>query len=131
MLGTDDLSTTEHDEIRQTIIDWTDELVSLKHDAWLERWAEDAVLMAPGAPRIVGHKELAKFAAAFEPTPGYRFENWEFAGAGDMAIVCNQIILTGNSQPENQDAYFNQIIVLSRKEQIWKIQAVIFTPTSP
>ena len=131
LLGKDDLSSEVRDAVRQFVIDWTDDLVSARHDSWLARWTEDAALMPPGGPRIVGHEGLAKFAAAYDLGTNYHFEDWNFAGAGDLAIVCNRIIVGSNASTGEDKLYFDQIILLRRVAASWKIQTVIFTPTSP
>ena len=126
MLGDDHLAVKDRTAIRQLIIEWTDEFADSRIDAWLDRWADDAVLMPPGGPRVHGRENLAEFAASFPMGSNYQFEDWNFAGSNDLAIVSNRISLQGDSSDEQ---LFDQIIVLRQKSDVWKIQSVIFTPT--
>jgi len=130
MLGVDYLTSENRAEIRSFIESWTDYLAQARREDWLECWADDATLMPPGGPRIEGLKGLEGFAANFEMHGTYRFEDWCYAGSGDLAVVCNRIILEGEVKISAEDRLFDQIIVLRRISGDWKIQAVIFTATS-
>lgn len=130
MLGTDNLTDEDKASIRNLVETWTDDLAASRYDAWLECWADNAYLMPPGGPRIEGRVGLAEFAKKFEMHGGYRFEDWSFAGAQDLAVMYNRIVLEADGQNASNEQLFDQVIILCRFSGAWKIQTVIFTPTS-
>lgn len=96
---------------------------------WETFWTEEPVLMPPGQQRIAGADKLADYVTqSFKPGLRYSFSDWSFTGREDLAVVTNQIALSSDAAAT---LTFNQMIVLRQdSEQRWRIQTVIFTPTT-
>ncbi len=129
-LGANTLPDGESDRLRSLIEAWTDDWVAGRMAEWKTYWADEPVLMPPGQPRIAGVGALADYVTqSFTPGLRYRFSDWSFTGREDLAVVTNQIALSGSDAAAA--TAFNQMIVLRRNgEQRWRIQTVIFTPTA-
>ena len=129
-LGANTLPDGEADRLRSLIEAWTDDWVAGRMAEWKDYWAEEAVLMPPGQQRIAGISALADYVTqSFQPGLRYHFSDWSFTGREDLAVVTNQIALSGSDAEAT--AAFNQMIVLRRdSDRRWRIQTVIFTPTA-
>ncbi len=128
-LGANTLPDGEADRLRSLIEAWTDDWVGGEMAEWETFWTEEPVLMPPGQQRIAGADTLADYVTqSFTPGLRYCFSDWSFTGREDLAVVTNQIALSGDAAATMT---FNQMIVLRRDgEQRWRIQTVIFTPTA-
>lgn len=79
----------EEAAIRKTDADWL--AASTAHD--LERvlpfWADDATILSPGTPPIVGKQAIRQYVAGAFATPGFsiswKTEKIELSNSGDMA----------------------------------------------
>ena len=131
-LGANTLPDGESDRLRSLIEAWTDDWVGGEMAEWETFWTEEPVLMPPGQQRIAGVGELADYVTqSFTPGLRYRFSDWSFTGREDLAVVTNQIALSGGGSDAAATMTFNQMIVLRRdNDQRWRIQTVIFTPTT-
>ena len=131
-LGANTLPDGESDRLRSLIEAWTDDWVGGEMAEWETFWTEEPVLMPPGQQRIAGVGNLADYVTrSFTPGLRYRFSDWSFTGREDLAVVTNQIALSGEGSDAAAATTFNQMIVLRRdNEQRWRIQTVIFTPTA-
>lgn len=85
---------TEEAAIRRTDADWL--AASSSHD--LERvlpfWSDDATILAPGTPPIVGKDAIRKYVSGAFATPGFsitwKTEKVEVSQAGDLASVIDR-----------------------------------------
>ena len=127
-LGGSALPAEVESELRSLIERWTSSRVEGAFDEWLGFWSEDAVLMPPNSPRIVGRDAIEKFIrTSFGNWSGFRFSEWSFAGHDDLAVVANTI----DWQDADGVHIFNQIIVLRRHAgSNWRVQTVIVTPAA-
>ena len=128
-LGANTLPDNVTDQIQNLIETWTDDLVAGRIDEWQRFWAEEAVLMPAGQPRVSGLGDITDYVTqAFSPGLRYRFTDWSFTGRDDLAVVTNHLELNTDGEASQT---FNQMIVLRRDtDQRWRIQAVIFTPVT-
>ena len=131
-LGANTLPDGESDRLRSLIEAWTDDWVGGEMAEWETFWTEEPVLMPPGQQRIAGAGKLADYVTqSFTSSLRYRFSDWSFTGREDLAVVTNQIALSGEGSDDAAAMTFNQMIVLRQdSDQRWRIQTVIFTPTA-
>ena len=130
-LGANTLPEGEAYRLRSLIEAWTEDLLTGQIAEWRDFWTEEAVLMPPGQERITGLDKVADFVTqAFKPGIRDRFSDWSFTGREDLAVVTNQIALSGGDGDAKGISAFNQMIVLRHNSNgQWRIQTVIFTPT--
>ena len=110
---------SDFEAVQNVMQDWTKALARQDFTRWVGYWTEDAVLMAPGHPRIEGHAALEAYAKKdFPPSESFTFSDWRIEGQGDLAVVTNNIEWAGD--------VLKQVVVLRRVSGEWKIQIVMF-----
>ena len=132
-LGANTLPAGETEKIQTLIETWTSHLMAGRFAEWESFWAEEAVLMPAGRPRLIGRSNIADYVTReFGSGMEHRFTEWSYTGRDDLAVVTNMIELSTKGMDGAPSTSFNQIIVLRRgADEGWRIQTVIFTPTAP
>ena len=111
---------TEEAAIRRTDADWL--AASSSHD--LERvlpfWSDDATILAPGTPPIIGKDAIRKYVSEAFATPGFsitwKTEKVEVSKAGDLAYSSGTDRISLNT-PDGKS-----VTEESRGVAIWKKQ---------
>ncbi len=111
---------TEEAAIRRTDADWL--AASSSHD--LERvlpfWSDDATILAPGSPPIVGKEAIRKYVSGAFATPGFsitwKTDKVEVSQSGDMAYSTGTDRISLNA-PDGKS-----VTEESRGVAIWKKQ---------
>ena len=111
-------SFTETEEVKATIVAWTQALVDKKHGTWIAYWSEDAQLFPPGHVTLKGRDQILTYADKFPPAADFTFSDWRVEGRGDLAVVTNHL--------RWGETHFKQMIALRREGEDWKIQLVMY-----
>jgi uncharacterized protein (TIGR02246 family) len=91
----------EEAAIRRTDADWLAAAASRDLNRALPFWADDATILVPGVPPIVGKEAIRKYVTESFATPGFsitwKTENVEVSQSGDLAYSTgtNRISLNG------------------------------------
>jgi uncharacterized protein (TIGR02246 family) len=111
----------EEAAIRRTDADWLAAAASRDINRVLPFWADDATILTPGTPPIVGKEPIRKYVAESFATPGFsirwKTDKVEVSQSGDLAYTTgtNQISFNGpDGKVLTQDG---------RSVTIWKKQA--------
>jgi uncharacterized protein (TIGR02246 family) len=111
----------EEAAIRRTDTAWLAAAASHDLNRVLPFWADDATIIAPGAPPVVGKEAIRKYVTESFATPGFsitwRTEKLEVSQSGDLAYSTgtNRISLAGpDGKPMTEEG---------RGVTIWKKQA--------
>lgn len=85
----DDEGLTEADRAAIATVRATAEAAanSANRDGWIAAYAEDAVLLGPNAPAVVGKTAIAEGVKAFPPLSNVKFTHVSVDGAGGWAYV--------------------------------------------
>lgn len=106
------LSDDDAAEVRSTVEEWTSYL-GHDWDRWISYYDDEAVVIVPGEHRLSGHDSIARYMHAnFGDVDRIGFEHWSIDGAGDLAVVNNDVIWRNAGESEDQTA--KQIVVLRR-----------------
>ena len=91
----------EQAAIRRTDADWLTAAASHDVNRALPFWADDAIILVPGAPTIVGKEAIRKYVTESFATPGFsitwKTEKVEISQSGDLAYSTgtNRVSLNG------------------------------------
>ena len=91
----------EQAAIRRTDADWLTAAASHDVNRALPFWADDATILVPGAPPIVGKEAIRKYVTESFATPGFsitwKTEKVEISQSGDLAYSTgtNRVSLNG------------------------------------
>lgn len=125
---------TEGEKIIQLSKDWSKAATTGDVEKTVSYWADDALLMSPGAPPLKGKKEIRKMVEESFKMPGFRIgwqpQTVEVSASGDMAYIIENSQVsytdsTGKSKTEN-----NKAVSIWRKQAdgSWKNVVDISTP---
>lgn len=110
---------TETEAVKATVVAWTQALLDKKYGTWITYWTEDALLMPPAHPTLVGRDQILSYARkSFPAADNFSFSDWRIEGRGDLVVVTNHI-LWGESR-------FKQMIALRQDGDDWKVQLVMY-----
>jgi uncharacterized protein (TIGR02246 family) len=107
--------------IRATDQAWLDAAEARDVTRIVSYWSEDAVLMPPGRPPLVGRDAIREFVQEALATPGFSIR-WQpgepqVAASGDMAFS------TGTNEVRYTDADGNEVVERNKGVVIWRKQA--------
>ena len=103
-------------------------------DAWAGFWAEDAVLMPPGQPRVVGREKVLAFLRAHYHGPlSITHSNWRIDGHGALAVATNDIVWrTEAGDGKAADVAGKQMMLLAKQAGgKWVRKIVIYNMNEP
>jgi uncharacterized protein (TIGR02246 family) len=99
-------------------------------------WAEDAIVLPPGSPPVVGKSAIREFVAKSFQTPGFRI-SWKttdvtVARSGDLAYATGANRITFNGPDGKQVAVEGKGVTVWRREKdgAWKCVIDIWNDTS-
>lgn len=128
-----DLS-TEEAAIRRTDAAWLAAASAHDLDRILPFWADDATILAPGAPPIVGKDAIRKYVSTSFATPGFsitwKTEKVEVSQSGDLAYSYGTDRISLNA-PDGKPVMEENRSVAVWKKQVdgsWKCVMDVMTP---
>ncbi|MBI2071557.1 MAG: nuclear transport factor 2 family protein [Gemmatimonadetes bacterium] len=100
-------------------------------DALSQLYAEDAVLMPPNHPAVVGRAAIREFTATFPPVVEFSLTNDVIDGIGDLAYVRGRYRMTLAIEGTPTDS--GKYIEIRRRQPdgSWKFTADIFNSSVP
>ena len=105
--------------------DWT---------GWTAVYADDAVIMPPNSPPIMGRTALQELLAALPPTSDWALDVIDLDGRGDLAFVRGayrfRMLLPGSEAPIADDGSFMHIW-RQQADNSWKVEREIFHSDNP
>jgi uncharacterized protein (TIGR02246 family) len=123
--------------ILQLDAEWSEAAQGRNIDRIVSYWADDATVLPPGSPPVVGKAAIREFVAKSFQTPGFRI-SWKtndvvVAASGDFAYATgtNRVSFTGpDGTPVTVDG---KAVTVWRREKdgSWKCVIDIWNDTSP
>jgi uncharacterized protein (TIGR02246 family) len=123
--------------IRKTDSAWLAATVAHDVDRTVPFWADDATILAPGMPAIVGKDAIRNYVAGAFATPGFSIswttEKVEVSQSGDLAYSSgtDRISLTGpDGKPMTQE---NRGVAVWKKQPdgSWRCVLDVMSPSAP
>ena len=128
---------TEEAAIRRTDAAWL--AAASAHD--LERilpfWADDATILAPGTPAIVGKDAIRKYVSSSFAMPGFsitwKTEKVEVSQSGDLAYSSGTDRISLNTPDGKSVTEENRSVAIWKKQPdgSWKCVVDVMTPAAP
>ena len=128
---------TEEAAIRRTDAGWLAAASAHDLDRILPFWADDATILVPGAPPIVGKDAIRKYVSSSFAAPGFSItwttEKVEVSQSGDLAYSSgtDRISLTApGGKPVTEE---NRAVAIWKKQPdgSWKCIMDVMTPAAP
>lgn len=97
-------------------------------DEWLAHWTDDARLMPPDAPDVVGHESLRTWIGDRQKVKWFDIVDAEVDGSGDLAILVSHFVRVLDA-PEGGETKQNGRQMLKFRRQPdgrWLIATAIF-----
>jgi uncharacterized protein (TIGR02246 family) len=111
---------TEEAAIRRTDTEWLAASTARDLERVLPFWTDDATILSPGAPAIVGKEAIRRYVSRAFATPGFsiswKTEKVEVSQSGDMAYS------TGTDRISYATADGKSVAADNRGVAIWKKQ---------
>jgi uncharacterized protein (TIGR02246 family) len=128
---------TEEAAIRRTDAGWLAAASAHDLDRILPFWADDATILAPGTPAIVGKDAIRKYVSTSFATPGFSI-TWttgkvEVARSGDLAYSYGTDRITLNTSDGKSVREENRAVAVWKKQPdgSWKCVMDVMTPAAP
>ena len=117
---------TESERLMQISREWSKSAATDSVEKTLSYWADDAVVMSPGAPPIKGKPAIRNMIEGTKKIPGFKI-SWQPLSAyvcksGDMAYLIEQNQVTVNDSLGKPVTEYNKSVTIWRKEEdgSWK-----------
>lgn len=125
------LSEADRQAIQATSDQFVQHILAKDWDALSQLYAEDAILMPPNQPAVVGRAAIREFNATFPPVSAFSLTNEIIDGVGDLAYVRGRyrMTLAIEGSPADSGKYLE-----IRRRQVdgsWKFAADIFNSDVP
>jgi uncharacterized protein (TIGR02246 family) len=123
-------------QIRQLDAEWSRAAQRRDVDRVVSFWADDAIVLPPGSPPVVGKAAIRQFVSKSFETPGFsiswKTSNVEVSKGGDVAYATGTNRMTFSGPDGRQVAVDGKAVsVWRRKEGAWKCVIDIWNDTSP
>ena len=110
----------EGERLMQISREWSKSAATDSIDKKLSYWADDAVVMSPGAPAIKGKNAIREMLEGTSKIPGFKI-SWEpisvvVSKSGDLAYMLEQNQITVNDSTGKPVTEFNKSVTIWRKE---------------
>jgi ketosteroid isomerase-like protein len=110
----------EGERLMQISRDWSKTASGDSIEKTLSYWADDAVVMAPGQPALIGKQAIREMIMSMAKIPGFKI-SWEpltvsLSKSGDIAYMIEQNVITVNDSLGKQVTEFNKSVTIWRKE---------------
>ena len=120
------MSALERDALMQASRDWAAAVKAGDLERALTYWTDDAIVLAPDAPAIVGKAAIREFVLRATSTPGFsitwRPELAVVSNDGDMAYMVEANATTVNDAAGQLQTQFGKAVTVWRKQadRTWK-----------
>ena len=109
----------EGDALMKLSRDWCAKVATAPIDDWIDFWAEDAVMMAPGLPPLRGKAAIRQYVETAAQLPGFRIR-WEpesvyVSQSADMAYMIERNVTTINDSEGNPVTTYGKVVTVWRK----------------
>jgi len=100
-------------------------------------WSDDATILAPGSPAVVGKAAIRQYVAGAFATPGFsitwKTDRIEVAGSGDMAYSTGSDKISVNTPDGKTVTEENRSIAVWKKQAdgSWKCVYDVMSPAAP
>ena len=128
---------TEEAAIRRTDAGWLAAASAHDLDRILPFWADDATILAPGTPAIVGKDAIRKYVSSSFATPGFSItwttEKVEVSQSGDLAYSSGTDRISLNTPDGKSVTEENRAVAIWKKQPdgSWKCVMDVMTPAAP
>lgn len=111
---------SEGEKLMQLSKDWSKTAGTGNTDSTLSYWADDAVVMSPGQPTLVGKQAIRGMVEGTSKIPGFRI-SWEpksvsFSDDGKMAYMIEESQVTMNDSLGRAFTEYNKGVTIWRKD---------------
>lgn len=130
-----DLS-SEESAIRRTDAAWLAAASAHDLDRVLPFWADDATILAPGSPAIVGKDAIRKYVSTSFATPGFsitwKTEKVEVSQSGELAYSSGTDDISLNTPDGKSVTQENKSVAIWKKQPdgSWKCVMDVMTPVA-
>ncbi len=128
---------TEEAAIRRTDAGWLAAASAHDLDRILPFWSDDATILAPGTPAIVGKDAIRKYVSSSFATPGFSI-TWttrkvEVSQSGDLAYSSGTDRISLNTPDGKSVTEENRAVAIWKKQPdgSWKCVLDVMTPAAP
>ncbi len=129
-----DTRAADEAQIRSIDAEWVKTLAGKNAQASSSYYADDGVLMAPGAPLASGKEEIQKTWAGLIGTPGFALSfsptKVSVSRSGDLAYEIGNYELTTNDKKGKAQTTKAKYVVVWGKQPGGKWQALVDAPTT-
>lgn len=128
---------TEEAAIRRTDAAWLAAASAHDLDRILPFWADDATILPPGAPAIVGKDAIRKYVSSSFATPGFSIiwttEKVDVSESGDLAYSSGTDHISLNTPDGKPVTEENRAVAIWKKQPdgSWKCVMDVMTPAAP
>ena len=128
---------TEEAAIRRTDAAWLAAASAHDLDRILPFWADDATILAPGTPAIIGKDAIRKYVSSSFATPGFsitwKTEEVEVSQSGDLAYSSGTDRISLNTPDGKSVTEENRSVAIWKKQPdgSWKCVVDVMTPAAP
>src|SRR5690348_7504338 len=128
---------TEEAAIRRTDAVWLAAASAHDLDRILPFWADDATILAPGTPAIVGKDAIRKYVSSSFATPGFsiawKTDKVEISQSGDLAYSYGTDRISLNTPDGKPVIEENEAVAIWKKQPdgSWKCVMDVMTPAAP
>lgn len=111
------------EKIRQTTKAWIQLLTQDSLERTLSFWTDDAIIMAPGQPTLIGKNAIRQMVGGSRNIPGFSI-TWDLPGmedikvsaSGDMGYMLTRNKITMNDPSGKKIVQYNKGITIWRKQ---------------
>ncbi len=127
----------EEAAIRMTDANWLAAATAHDLERVLPFWADDATILPPGAPAIIGKKAIRQYVSGAFATPGFsitwRTEKVEVSQSGDLAYSTGTDRISLTSPDGKSVIQENRGVVIWKKQpdRSWKCILDVMSPAGP
>ena len=128
---------TEEAAIRRTDAGWLAAASAHDLDRTVPFWADDATILTPGSPAIVGKDAIRKYVSSAFATPGFSItwttEKVEVSDSGDLAYSSGTDRISLNTPDGKSVTEENRAVAIWKKQPdgSWKCVMDVMTPAAP
>lgn len=127
----------EERAVRATDAEWLAAVKTKDFDRALTFWSDDAIVLAPNAPAIVGREAIRKYVSGASAIPGFSI-NWAtdkiwISASGDLAYSSGTSQITVTTPEGKAVTEHNKGLVVWKKQAdgSWKCVADIWNAETP
>jgi uncharacterized protein (TIGR02246 family) len=127
----------EEAAIRRTDADWLAATSAHDLDRVLPFWTEDATILAPSTPAIVGKEAIRKYVSGAFATPGFsitwKTEKVEVSQSGDLAYSTGTDRISLNTPDGKSLTEENRGVAIWKKQSdgSWRCVLDVMSPSAP